>query len=170
MATQYTVSLALEEIAARRGYLVDVSGGNVTLPTGHSVLWTAGGGDIAFKDADNNTATHASIPAGSAARCKAVTVLQSGTTATGIVALPVGALKSEKICGGYHVAVTPNDSADLPNGTALLIVGTGGNLHILDSNGTEMLIEDVGDYTHIPVLARRVYSTNTTAADILAIY
>lgn len=66
-------------------------------------------------------------------------------------------------------AVTPSDSTDLPGGTCWqLIIGTGGTLKITDSAGnTETLTVPAG---RLPVKAKRVWSTGTSATGITALY
>lgn len=67
------------------------------------------------------------------------------------------------------VPVTPNDSADLPNGVcSALMVVTAGNVHIQTASGSERTIAVPAGI--IPIQTKRVYSTGTTAASITALY
>ncbi|MES2462069.1 MAG: hypothetical protein V4671_15905 [Armatimonadota bacterium] len=49
-------------------------------------LWVGSDGDVAVVDRDGNEATFANVPGGSILPVRAVRVLATGTTATGIVA------------------------------------------------------------------------------------
>lgn len=68
------------------------------------------------------------------------------------------------------VAVTPNDSADLPNGapTAGLLIGTAGNVSMIDRSGAVVTIALPAG--HNPVSPRRIRATGTTATSIVALY
>jgi len=71
------------------------------------------------------------------------------------------------------VAVTPNDSADLPAGAArALFIGTTGNVQVSVSRGgaAAVIFKNVASGTVLPVAAVRVWTTNTTATDIVALY
>ena len=64
------------------------------------------------------------------------------------------------------VAVTPSDSTDLDIG--VLFVGTGGDVKVdLATYGTSVTYKHVADGVFLPVLVKRVYSTGTTASDIV---
>lgn len=76
-------------------------------------------------------------------------------------------------------AVTPNDSADITlsgspisgieNG-ALLYIGTGGNLTITTIGGQTVTLTNIADGSYVPIQVKRVWSTGTSASDILALY
>jgi len=69
------------------------------------------------------------------------------------------------------VAVVPHDTNNLPDGIARCIrAGTGGDIQILTANGKTVVIPDVQDGVWEPIYVRRVFSTNTTATDILVGY
>lgn len=71
---------------------------------------------------------------------------------------------------GY--AVTPNDSADLPNGPcqAICVTGSTGNVAVnLDGDSTAVLAI-AGANEIYPVMVARVKSTSTTATGIYALY
>lgn len=62
------------------------------------------------------------------------------------------------------VAVTPNDSADLPNvAKGGLYVTVAGNLAFHDAGGEVWTLLAVPAFTRIPVQARRVLATGTAA-------
>ena len=68
--------------------------------------------------------------------------------------------------------VVPNDAADLPNFSRMLYVGVGGlgkHVKVTTLNG------DTVEFKNVPtgilmVQARKVWSTGTTATDILALW
>lgn len=66
-------------------------------------------------------------------------------------------------------AVTPNDSAELSH-YGILYVGTGGAVKVdVAGNGTTMtFILESGEF--LPVLVKRVYSTDTDATSIYVMY
>lgn len=76
--------------------------------------------------------------------------------------------------------VTPDDNADLTlsggaivegsNNGACLYIGTGGNLTVTMLGGQLVTFVNVPDGTFMPIQVRRVWATNTDAADILALY
>jgi len=65
-------------------------------------------------------------------------------------------------------AVTPSDSADLPRVTDGIWVGTGGNLVAVMQNNTTMTFA-VPSGGWLPIVARRINATNTTATGIVAL-
>lgn len=68
------------------------------------------------------------------------------------------------------VAVTPNDSADLTK-PAILSIGTGGDVTVdCLETGTNITFKNRQDGSELPVRVTRVYSTGTTASNILALY
>jgi hypothetical protein len=68
-------------------------------------------------------------------------------------------------------SVTPSDSADLANGVCrALWIGVAGNVALIaagDSSPVTLIGVSAGI---LPVAAKRVYSTNTTATNIVALY
>lgn len=71
---------------------------------------------------------------------------------------------------GYDAAaVTPSDTAHLGNVRALYIGGAG-NVKIVTEGGTTVAFNNVQAGTIIPVRAATVFSTDTTATNIVAIY
>lgn len=70
---------------------------------------------------------------------------------------------------GQHAAVvTPNDSADLATFARALIIGVAGNVKVDTVGGETVMIPAVAGV--LPVRVRRVYSTDTTASGIVAIW
>lgn len=74
---------------------------------------------------------------------------------------------------GYRLrAVTPHDSTNFTDGVCrALWVGGAGNIAILaDGDSSAVTLAGVAAGTLLPIRARRVNSTNTTATSIVAIY
>lgn len=66
-------------------------------------------------------------------------------------------------------AITPNDGADLAATTRAIYVGTAGDLAVIlvdDANAVTFANVPVGI---IPIRARRVLATGTTASDLVAL-
>ena len=66
-------------------------------------------------------------------------------------------------------AVTPSDSADLPQ-FSVIYVGGAGNVKVTTAQGSAVTFSGVNAGTVIPVLVRRVWSTGTTATLMTAVY
>lgn len=72
-----------------------------------------------------------------------------------------------------HAAlVTPNDAADLPGGAACLLVGTSGALKVTTAGGETLTLpaEAVVAGAVLPLRVVRVWSTGTTADDVVALW
>ena len=67
------------------------------------------------------------------------------------------------------VAVTPNDSADLADIPKALLIGVGGTLTITAADDTSSVALTVSAGV-LPVRAKRVFATGTTATGIVALY
>ena len=65
--------------------------------------------------------------------------------------------------------VTPSDSADLAQ-FSVVYVGTGGNVKVTTAQGTAVTFSNAVAGTVLPVRVRRVWSTGTTATNLLAIF
>lgn len=68
------------------------------------------------------------------------------------------------------LSVTPSDTVDLPTGCRELFVGGTGNLTIIDKFGNSVLFTALAANSRVPVAAKRVMSTGTTATLIQALY
>ncbi len=67
------------------------------------------------------------------------------------------------------VAVTPNDTGD--HDYLGLYVGTGGDVKVdMRDTGTAVTFSSVPDGTFLPVQVSRVYSTDTTASNIVGLW
>lgn len=68
------------------------------------------------------------------------------------------------------VAVAKSDTVEIAVPRALFI-GTGGNLNVkLRDDSTAVLFKNVPDATILPIRVKLVLLTDTTAADIVALY
>jgi hypothetical protein len=67
------------------------------------------------------------------------------------------------------VPVTPNDGTDLTYNAKALWVGGAGNINLDTIGGDTILISGIPAGTVLPIQARRVRSTNTTATLIVAL-
>lgn len=74
------------------------------------------------------------------------------------------------IPGEGAAAVTPNDSTDLTTIARALYVGGAGNVKIDAADGSTVTFSGVLAGSILPVRVARVYSTGTTATNIVAIY
>ncbi len=68
-------------------------------------------------------------------------------------------------------AVTPSDGADLANVSKALWIGGAGNVSIIAADDSSaVLISGVAAGTILPIRAKRVLATNTTATLIVNLY
>ena len=87
-----------------------------------------------------------------------------------------------KLQTSVAAAVTPSDTVNIPypgDNTAsqnesawpcVLYVGGAGNLRVLTAGGNDVVLSGLSAGTFIPIQVVRVYSTNTTATDIVALW
>ncbi len=68
-------------------------------------------------------------------------------------------------------SITPNDSADLPDLSRGIFVGTGGALtvRLLDASA-DVVFANIPNGTLLPISVRRVMVTGTTASGLIALY
>jgi hypothetical protein len=70
-----------------------------------------------------------------------------------------------------YAAVTPSDGTDLPDGVCRgLYIGSGGNLVVISQSGSTVTFTGVVTGSVLPIRAKRVKSTSTTASSIVALY
>lgn len=71
----------------------------------------------------------------------------------------------------YAVAVTPNDSSDISDAPFVaLYVGVGGDVSLdLNNTGSAVVFKNLASGQLLPVVFDRVYSTSTTATDLVAL-
>lgn len=70
----------------------------------------------------------------------------------------------------WAAAVTPSDSVDLPQICRGLYVGVSGNISLDMPDGATVLFSNVAAGIVLPIRAKRVRSTSTTATGIVAVY
>ena len=72
--------------------------------------------------------------------------------------------------GTRAAAVTPNDSADLANVSRALYIGGSGDIKVTTSGGDTVTLVGVVAGSVIPLRVARVFATDTTASDIVALW
>jgi hypothetical protein len=83
-----------------------------------------------------------------------------------------------KLQVGRALPVIPNDDEDIyfvgsePEKVipAVLYVGTGGNLKVRTAGGDDVIFYNLNDGTFLPVNVVRVFDTDTTATDVVALW
>lgn len=71
----------------------------------------------------------------------------------------------------HAAAVTPHDTNDLANTTLGLWVGTGGNVKVdMAGGGSAVVFTAVPNGTLLRIRVTRVYNSDTTASNIVALY
>jgi hypothetical protein len=68
------------------------------------------------------------------------------------------------------VSVTPSDTVALPKTVRAFYVGGEGDISVLMPEGMELTLVGVPSGTVLPIAARRVNSTGTTATDLIGFY
>lgn len=85
----------------------------------------------------------------------------------------------QKLQAGRAAVVTPSDTANIPNvasgdgsgnNGSVLYVGTKGNLKVMTVGGDEVTFTNIQDGSFIPVQVLKVFSTGTTASNIIALW
>ena len=71
-------------------------------------------------------------------------------------------------CAVNCIAITPADS-DLVQPVRAIYVGGSGNLKISDTGGGAVTFSNVPAGVILPVMARRIWSTGTTASNIVGL-
>lgn len=68
-------------------------------------------------------------------------------------------------------AITPSDTSLLANVSRGLFIGVGGDVKVdLRDVGTGLVFKNVVAGTVLPVMAKKVYATGTTATNIIVLY
>lgn len=70
----------------------------------------------------------------------------------------------------HHFAVTPHDSTNFTYNCRALYIGGEGDVVVVTEDGTAVTYVGVPAGSILPVVAKRVNSTNTTATDIVGMY
>lgn len=82
----------------------------------------------------------------------------------------------QKLQPARAAAVTKSDTVDIPNPGngqvegCVLYVGTGGTLRVLTAGGDDITLLNVANGTFVPLQVIRVFSTTTTANNIVALW
>lgn len=81
----------------------------------------------------------------------------------------------QKLQSSQVQSVTPSDTENFqyetqPNRGAVLYVGTAGDLRVLTPNNDDVVFKNVAEGSFLPVQVVRVFSTDTTAEDIVALW
>lgn len=84
----------------------------------------------------------------------------------------------QKLQASRAVAVTPSDTTLIPNpggpdrnnAGCVLYVGTGGDVKVTTASGDETTFVNIQDGTFVPVQVTQVFSTGTTADNIVALW
>tara|TARA_R100001463_G_scaffold55105_1_gene106437 strand:+ start:425 stop:691 length:267 start_codon:yes stop_codon:yes gene_type:complete len=85
----------------------------------------------------------------------------------------------QKLQASRASVVTPSDTVDIPsvsdsngrgNNGCVLYVGIGGDLRVLTAGGDDVVFTGFPDGGFLPVNVVRVFTTNTTASSIVALW
>lgn len=85
----------------------------------------------------------------------------------------------QKLQAGRAAIVTPSNTTNIPNVAAqngsgnngcVLYVGTKGNIKVMTVGGDEVTFTNIQDGSFIPVQVLKVFSTGTTASNIIALW
>lgn len=85
-------------------------------------------------------------------------------------------MANQKLQAQRGAAVTPSNTENIPsisggtNNGAVLYVGQAGNLRVLTSGGDDITLVGVNTGAFIPIQVVRVFSTGTSAAQIIALW
>jgi hypothetical protein len=86
-------------------------------------------------------------------------------------------MANQKLQVARAAAVTPSNTVDIPfvgggdiAWPCVLYIGTGGNIRVLTAGGDDVLFSNVLGGTFLPVQVNRVFATNTTASNIVALW
>jgi hypothetical protein len=84
----------------------------------------------------------------------------------------------QKLQAGRAALVTVSDtinipniaSTETPNSGCVLYVGTTGNIRVLTAGGDDIIFTGVAGGSYMPVQVLRVFDTDTTASNIIALW
>lgn len=98
-----------------------------------------------------------------------VVIVDSETGEPVSPAAPVAVLAQSS---GDWVTVSPSDVTPIrgTDVTSDLYVGTGGNLRFLTEKGQDVILKNVPGGSLVPTRCTKVFATNTTASDIVAVF
>lgn len=86
------------------------------------------------------------------------------------MAIPTESVANSSQPALYAVAVTPHDTTNLSSIARALYIGTSGNVVAVMPDDAAVTFKNVSAGTILPVRAKRVNSSSTTAADIVALF
>jgi hypothetical protein len=82
----------------------------------------------------------------------------------------------QKVQVGRAAAVTPSDTVDIPavtggtNNGCVLYIGGAGNIKVTTVGGDDVVFVGLSAGQFVPVQVKRVWSTSTTATNIVALW
>lgn len=82
----------------------------------------------------------------------------------------------QKLQANRAVKVTPSNTVNISEETeasksgSVLYIGTGGDLRVLTVGGDEVVFYNIQDGSFLPVQVLRVYESETTASNIIALW
>jgi len=82
----------------------------------------------------------------------------------------------QKLQAGRASAVTPSDTVEIAavtggsNNGCVLYAGVGGDVRILTVGGDDVVLKNIANGQFIPVQVLKVFATNTTATDLVALW
>lgn len=88
----------------------------------------------------------------------------------------------QKLQAARAASVSPSDTTNIPNvatqagdpvdsnSACVLYVGTGGDIKVKSAGGDDVTFTNIPNGTFMPMQVVRVFSTGTTASDILALW
>lgn len=82
----------------------------------------------------------------------------------------------QKLQSGKAKLVTPSDTVNIfysnagDNSGCVLYVGSKGNVRVLTVGGDDVVFTNIQDGSFLPIQVLRVFSTNTTASNIVALW
>ena len=85
----------------------------------------------------------------------------------------------QKLQAGRAAIVVPSNTVNIPNVASqdgsgnngcVLYVGTKGNIKVMTVGGDEVVFTNIQDGSFIPVQVLKVFSTGTTASNIVALW
>jgi len=84
----------------------------------------------------------------------------------------------QKLQANRAAVVTPSDTANIPNisdptipnNWCVIFVGVGGDLRVSTTGGDDVVFKNVPTGSFVPVQVVKVFATNTTATDIVALW
>jgi len=82
----------------------------------------------------------------------------------------------QKLQAGRALAVTPSDTVEIAsvtggsNNGCVLFAGVGGDVRILTVGGDDVVLKNIANGQFIPVQVLKVFATNTTATNLVALW